>query len=99
MACVNALLLGSLLYRSGLVPRIIPLVGLIGAPVLFASDLAVLFGVGTQGSLPAGIATAPIALWEISLGVWLVAKGFKPSLTTAGMTTANTQPAYQNAGV
>ena len=45
MACVNALLLGSLLYRSGLVPRIIPLVGLIGAPLLFASDLAVLFGV------------------------------------------------------
>ena len=38
MACVNALLLGSLLYRSGLVPRIIPLVGLIGAPLLFASD-------------------------------------------------------------
>jgi len=99
MACVNALLLGSLLYRSGLVPRIIPLVGLIGAPVLFASDLAVLFGVWTQGSLPAGIATVPIALWEISLGVWLVVKGFKPSPTTAGVTTANTRPTYQNAGV
>jgi hypothetical protein len=99
MACVNALLLGSLLYRSGLVPRIIPLVGLIGAPVLFASDLAVLFGVWTQGSLPAGIATVPIALWEISLGVWLVVKGFKPSPTTAGMTTANTRPTYQDAGV
>jgi Domain of unknown function (DUF4386) len=99
MACVNALLLGSLLYRSGLVPRIIPLVGLIGAPVLFASDLAVLFGVWTQGSLPAGIGTVPIALWEISLGVWLVVKGFKPSPTTEGMTIANTRPTYQNAGV
>jgi Domain of unknown function (DUF4386) len=53
MACVNALLLGSLLYRSGLVPRIIPLVGLVGAPLLFASDLAVMFGLWTQGSLPA----------------------------------------------
>jgi hypothetical protein len=49
--------------------------------------------------LPAGIATVPIALWEFSLGVWLVVKGFKPSLTTAGVTTANTRPAYQNAGV
>jgi hypothetical protein len=76
-----------------------PLVGLIGAPVLFASDLAVLFGVWTQGSLPAGIATVPIGLWEFSLGVWLVVKGFKPSPTTAGMTTANTRPTYQNAGV
>ena len=59
MAGVNALLLGSLLYRSGLVPRIIPLVGLIGAPLLFASDLAVMFGLWEQISLPAGIATRP----------------------------------------
>ena len=61
MAVVNACLLGSLMYRFGLVPRIIPLVGLIGAPVLFASDLAVLFGLWTQTSLPAGIATVPSA--------------------------------------
>jgi hypothetical protein len=93
MACVNALLLGSLLYRSGLVPRIIPLVGLTGAPLLFASDLAIMFGLWEQVSLPAGIATVPIALWEVSLGVYLVVKGFKPSPVTAGMTAAKTQPA------
>ena len=93
MAVINALLLGSLMYRSGLVPRIIPLVGLIGAPLLFASDIAVLFGIWGQTSLPAGIATAPVALWEVSLGVWLVVKGFNPSPITAGMTT--TRSAYQ----
>jgi hypothetical protein len=97
MACVNALLLGSLLYRSGLVPRIIPLVGLTGAPLLFASDLAVMFGLWEQVSLPAGIATVPIALWEVSLGVYLVVKGFKPSPITAGMVTAGTRPAHQTA--
>jgi Domain of unknown function (DUF4386) len=97
MACVNALLLGSVLYRSGLVPRIIPLVGLIGAPLLFASDLAVMFGLWAQGSLPAGIAVVPIALWEVSLGVWLVVKGFKPSPITAGMTAIETPHAYQAA--
>jgi hypothetical protein len=97
MACVNALLLGSLLYRSGLVPRIIPLVGLNGAPLLFASDLAVMFGLWEQVSLPAGIATVPIALWEVSLGVYLVVKGFKPSPITAGMVTAGTRPAHQTA--
>ena len=78
MACVNALLLGSLLYRSGLVPRIIPLVGLIGAPILFASDTAVMFGLWSQLSPLALLATVPIATWEFSLGVYLVVKGFKP---------------------
>ena len=99
MACVNALLLGSLLYRSGLVPRIIPLVGLTGAPLLFASDLAVMFGLWEQVSLPAGIATVPIALWEVSLGVYLVVKGFKPSPITAGMVAAGTRHPDQTAAV
>lgn len=97
MAAVNALLLGSLMYRSGLVPRIIPLVGLIGAPLLLASDIAVMFGLWEQFSLPAGIATLPVALWEFSLGVYLVVKGFKPSPITAGMTASSTRPAYQDA--
>jgi hypothetical protein len=96
MAVINALLLGSLMYRSGLVPRIIPLVGLIGAPLLFASDVAVLFGAWEQMSLPAGIATIPVALWEFSLGVWLVVKGFNPSPITASM-TATTGPASREA--
>jgi hypothetical protein len=88
MAAVNALLLGSLMYRSGLVPRIIPLAGLIGAPILLVSDTATLFGLWGQTSVPALIAVLPVALWEFSLGVWLVVKGFKPSPITADMTTA-----------
>ena len=70
-----------------------------GAPLLFASDLAVMFGIWEQVSLPAGIATVPIALWEVSLGVYLVVKGFKPSPVTAGMTAAETRPAYHHASV
>ena len=50
LPAVNALLLGSLLYRSRLVPRIIPLVGLIGAPLLVASVAATLFGLWEQVS-------------------------------------------------
>ena len=90
---VNALLLGSLLYRSRLVPRVLPLVGLIGAPILLASDIAVLFGLWDRVSAPSGIAALPIALWEFSLGVYLVVKGFKPSPITAGMTASSTRPA------
>ena len=92
MPVVNALLLGSLLYRSRLVPRILPLVGLIGAPILLASDIAVLFGLWDRMSPLSGLLAIPIALWEFSLGVYLIVKGFKPSPITAGMTAANTHP-------
>lgn len=99
MSGVNALLLGSLMYRSGLVPRIIPLVGLIGAPLILISATALMFGIWTQSSVWHGIAAAPIFAWELSLGVWLVIKGFKPSRVTAGMTAAGSPPAYQNTAV
>jgi hypothetical protein len=92
MPVVNALLLGSLLYRSRLVPRILPLVGLIGAPILLASDIAVLFGLWDRISAPSGLLALPIALWEFSLGVYLIVKGFKPSPITAGMTAISNQP-------
>jgi uncharacterized protein DUF4386 len=79
MPGVNALLLGWLLYRSGLVPRLIPALGLIGAPLLIASATAALFRGNHPIPVLAAIATAPIFLWELSLGIWLVVKGFKPS--------------------
>lgn len=83
---VNALLLGSLLYRSRLVPRALPVLAFIGAPLLAASTIATMFGVFPQNSGVAAIAALPDALWEFALGVWLVVKGFKPSPITAGMT-------------
>jgi hypothetical protein len=93
---VNALLLGYLMYRSRLVPRIIPALGLIGAPLLLASVTATFFGVYAQVSVWSGLATIPIAAWELSLGLWLVLKGFKPSPITAGTTAAGTPPAYRD---
>jgi hypothetical protein len=76
---LSALMLGTLMYRSGLVPRIIPLLGLIGAPLLIASVMTTLFRVNDQVTVLAVLGTIPIATWEFSLGVWLVVKGFKPS--------------------
>lgn len=78
MPAINALCLGYVLYRSRLVPRIIPALGLIGAPLLAISVTATLFGIYDQVSVLAVIAVLPIALWELSLGIWLVAKGFDP---------------------
>ena len=99
MPCINALLLGSLMYRSRLVPRIIPIVGLIGAPLLLAAVIAALFtGVGHVSAFQA-IATLPVAAWEFSLGVWLVVKGFRPCPITAGMEAASSPPAYSDVTV
>lgn len=93
MPGVNALLLGYLLYRSGLVPRIIPVIGLIGAPLILAAGSATLLGLNEQVSVWSAIATAPIFAWELSLGVWLVVKGFKPSPITAALRTPADAPA------
>ena len=80
MPGINALLLGSLMYRSRLVPRVIPMLGLIGGPLLIIAVFATLFG---QHSSLAVLAGVPVAAWEFSLGVWLVAKGFRPCPVTA----------------
>jgi hypothetical protein len=82
MPALNALLLGSLLYRSRLVPRILPMLGLIGAPILIASVIAAMFRINHPIMVLAGIGTLPIAVWEFSLGVWLAVKGFNPSPIT-----------------
>jgi hypothetical protein len=83
MPTANALLLGTLLYRSRLVPRALPVLGFIGAPILLAATIATLTGAIERDSAWAGLAAIPIALWELSLGIRLVAKGFKPSPLTA----------------
>ena len=77
MAALNALLIGSVMYRSRLVPRWMPTLGLIGAPLLITSNVAVLYGVWDQISGPAMLLTFPIAIWELSFGVFMTFWGFK----------------------
>lgn len=79
MPAFNAVLLGTLLYRSRLVPRMIPTVGLIGAPLLLAAMLATFFGAIEQVSSVSGVLTLPVAAWELSVGLWMTFKGFTPS--------------------
>ena len=83
MPAISALCLGSVLYRSGLVPRAIPLLGLIGAPLLLASDAAILWGSYSPVSALAVLAALPIALWELALALWLVVRGFSPVTAVA----------------
>jgi hypothetical protein len=85
MPAVDDLLLGYLLYRSRLVPRVLPVIAFIGAPLLLASWFGVLFGFWDRRSAVTALAAVPVALFEFSLGVYLIVKGFKPSPITADM--------------
>jgi hypothetical protein len=86
---LNALCFGYVLYRSRLVPRIIPALGLIGAPLLMASAIGTMFGLHDGQSVFAAIALAPIFIWELSIGLWMTFKGFNPSaLAVLGFPTS-----------
>lgn len=83
MASLNAVLFGTLLYRSRLVPRLIPTVGLVGAPVLLTANLLTFAGITTQTGSPTLLATLPIAAWELSVGFYLAFRGFRPAAVAA----------------
>jgi hypothetical protein len=74
----NGLMLGYLMYRTGLVPRRMALLGVIGGPLVALSGIAVLFGAYDQVSPVSGVATIPEFFWELSLGLYLTVKGFRP---------------------
>jgi hypothetical protein len=99
MPGINAILLGTLMYRSRLVPRVLPLLGLIGGPLLIIAVFATLLGQhSTLGGL-AALPVIPVAAWEFSLGLWLTFKGFRPAPITAEVTVASAPPAYSGAAV
>jgi len=76
MPAINDLLLGFLLYQSRLVPRGLSLIGIIGGPVLIIGDILVLFGLIGQHDPTTGLFALLVALFEFSLGTWLIVKGF-----------------------
>lgn len=80
----NTLVLACLMYRSGLVPRSIAVLGLVGGPLICASATAVMFGLYEQVSAVGSVAAVPVFAWEVSLAVRLIVKGFTPSPATAG---------------
>lgn len=75
----NGLILGYMMWRTRLVPRAMSILGLIGGPCLLVAGIAVLFGWIEAGSAVQAIATVPEFFWELSLGIWLLVKGFSAS--------------------
>jgi hypothetical protein len=75
----NGLILGYLMYKTQLVPRRMAMLGLVGGPLICLSGIAVLFGLWDQVSSISAIVTIPEFFWELSLGIYLTFKGFRPT--------------------
>ena len=90
MPAANAVLLGSMLYRLRLVPRVLPVLGFIAVPLLVAHTIILMFGITGPLLTLTTLGVIPIAVWEFSLGVWLVVKGFYPTATTAELDQTET---------
>jgi len=93
MAGVNDLLLGYILYRSGLVPRPMAIIGLVGGPLILLSDVATILGVWGQVSTAGFLFGLPVAVFEFSVGVYLTAKGFRRAGLAALDTPSGPTPA------
>jgi Domain of unknown function (DUF4386) len=81
----NGLILGYMMYRTGLVPRRMAMLGLLGGSLLVLSGTAVIFGVTEAGSTAQVLATIPEFFWELGFGIYLIVKGFRPEAVTAEM--------------
>jgi len=99
MAPFNALMLGTALYRARLVPRWMPALGLVGAPILISFVIGMILGVAQVGTPFHVVAVLPFFVWELALGLWLTFKGFNENssiglaerarhATATGLTTA-----------
>lgn len=80
----NGLLLGYLMYRTGLVPRPIAILGLVGGTLAVAAGIAELFGLYSQVSAAAFLLVFPEAAFEAAFGIRLTVKGFKRSPILSG---------------
>ena len=76
MPAVNDLLLGFLFYHSRLVPRALALIGIAGSFILVSADMAIMFGVLQQRAPSTALSAVPVAVFEFTLGIWLIVKGF-----------------------
>jgi hypothetical protein len=84
----NGVLLGYMMFKSGLVPRRMAAIGLVGGPLCLTAATLALFGVHEQGSGTAFLLTFPEMVWEASLGIYLAVKGFRAPSAIPGRAPA-----------
>lgn len=93
----NTVLMAYLMYRSRLVPRFIPVLGLIGGPLIFIVNVGKMFGSVEPNAPWLLIAVLPIFAWEVSLALWLILKGFNQSATASELDKTAAKPLVNTA--
>ena len=86
----NGLILGRLMYRSELVPRGLAIFGLIGGPLIIIAGILVMFDVIEGGGSVQGLMSIPEAFWELSIGIYLIVKGYRPTPFTSDLEPTST---------
>ena len=99
MAAFNVLMFGTLLYRSRLVPRAIPALGLVGSPLLISWAAGAMIGVTEPNTAWHTIAVIPFFFWELAVGLWMTFKGFNRDapIVVAAIAEANGRTASEQA--
>jgi hypothetical protein len=90
MVGVDDLLLGYLMYATGLMPRRLALFGLVGGPLIFLGKILVVFGAFDIYSSAAGLFAIPVFIFEASFAIYLIWKGFRPSRVLSGEPASGT---------
>jgi hypothetical protein len=86
----NGLILGFMMYRTGLVPRRFAVLGLVGGSFIVASGSAAVLRLIEPGGAVQNLSAAPEFFWELGLGIYLIVKGFRTPLQDE--TTGTVQP-------
>lgn len=79
MLGINTMMYSYIFYKTKLVPRFIPILGMTGAALVFICALLVMFDIIEQVSVWGGLLALPVAANEMILAVWLIMKGFNSS--------------------
>jgi Domain of unknown function (DUF4386) len=75
----NGLILGWLMYTSGLVPPRLAMFGLVGGPLIIISGALVILDVIEAGGPVQALMTIPEFIWELGIGIYLIVKGYRTS--------------------
>lgn len=79
MLGINTFIYSYVFFKTEFVPTKLALVGIVGAIIVFSSSLLAMFGIIQMASTTQILMAIPIAVYEMVLAGWLIAKGFNLS--------------------
>jgi len=81
--CLGGAMFYVLLYRSGIVPRWVAVWGLAALPLYLGAFILAMYDVIGASSTQLNLLVLPLAVQEMALGIWMIARGFRPATASA----------------